>query len=325
MRFGLTYTLMTNAGAGIPNTETLLPQLLRRQGYATMLAGKWHLGDQPAFHPLKHGFTHFAGLLRGHDTDPRQLYRNNQIIDNQAPLETLTQRYTTAAVDFIAAQSKKKQPFFLMLAHTYPHTPLTGTYAQAVEEIDAGTGQILAALRANHIDDNTLIFFSSDNGPSVDKSNQGGSPGPFRAGKFSTYEGGLRIPAIVWYPAKIKPRTESQPAILLDLFPTFLAMAGGKPPADRTIDGRDLSPLLFENGKRNGTDFYFYMQDHLQAHRSGNWKLKLQEKPADPPELFDLAKDSSETTDLAKEHPEIVDRLRSQMTRFDQSAKAKPE
>jgi arylsulfatase A len=323
VRFGLTYTLMTNAGAGIPNTETLLPQLLQKQGYATMLAGKWHLGDQPRYHPLRHGFTEFFGVLRGHDTEPRQLWHNNQIVDQEAPLETLTQRYTTAAADFIAAQSKKKQPFFLMLAHTYPHTPLTGTYAQAVEEIDHSTKQILAALAANKLEDNTLIFFTSDNGASVDKGPEGGSTGPFRAGKFSTYEGGVRIPAIAWFPSKIKPRTESQPAILLDLFPTFANIAGAKIPASLKIDGQDLTPLLFENGKRNGTDFYFYMQDKLQAHRSENWKLKLADKPNTPPELYDLSKDPGEATDVAKDNPEIVKRLQQQMAAEEKSLNAR--
>jgi arylsulfatase len=201
-----------------------------------------------------------------------------------------------------------------MLAHTYPHTPLTGTYAQAVEEIDGSTGQLLAALRASKIDDNTFLFFTSDNGPSIDKGKQGGNAGPFRAGKFSTYEGGLRIPAIAWYPAKIKPRTESQPAILLDLFPTFLKIAGANIPRNLTLDGQDLTSVLFENGKRNDPSFYFYMQDKLQAHRSGDWKLKLPDSPAHPIELYNLIKDPSESNTLAKEHPDIVKRLRDEMS-----------
>jgi arylsulfatase A-like enzyme len=313
IRFGLTFSLMTNAGAGIPSSEILLPQLLAKQGYATLLAGKWHLGDLPQYHPLKHGFDHFQGLLRGHDTDPREFWRDNQIIDRQAPLETLTQRYTTAATDFIAAQAKKKEPFFLMLAHTSPHTPLTGTYAQAVEEIDASVGQIRTALKQANLEDNTLIFFSSDNGPApTENGKPGGSSGPLRAGKFSTYEGGIRVPAIAWFPAKIKPKVEPQPAILLDCFPTFLTLAGAKTP-DKPIDGKDLTPLLFQNKPRDGADLFFYLADRLQAHRSGNWKLKLPDKLSAAPELYDLEKDPAEATDLAKEHPEIVKRLRQQM------------
>jgi arylsulfatase A-like enzyme len=313
IRFGLTFSLMTNAGAGIPSSEILLPQLLAKQGYATLLAGKWHLGDLPRYHPLKHGFDHFQGLLRGHDTDPREFWRDNQITDRQAPLETLTQRYTTAATDFIAAQAKKKQPFFLMLAHTAPHTPLTGTYAQAVEEIDTSVGAVRVALKQANLEDNTLIFFSSDNGPApTENGKPGGSSGPLRAGKFSTYEGGIRVPAIAWYPSKIKPKVEPQPAILLDCFPTFLTLAGAKTP-DKPIDGKDLTPLLFQNKPRDGADLFFYLADRLQAHRSGNWKLKLPDKITAPPELYNLEIDPAESTDLAKEHPEIVKRLRQQM------------
>jgi arylsulfatase A-like enzyme len=314
VRFRLTFSLMTDAGAGIPNSEILLPQLLQKQGYATMLAGKWHLGDQPQYHPLKHGFDHFQGLLRGHDTDPREFLNDNQIIEKQAPLETLTSRYTQAATDFIAAQAKKKQPFFLMLAHTSPHTPLTGTYAQAIEEIDGSAGQLRAALKQANLEHNTLIFFSSDNGPFIGK--EGGTTGPLRAGKFSTYEGGIRVPAIAWCPAKFKPRIEPRPAILLDLFPTFLNIAGAKPPTTPTIDGQDLTPLLLENKPREGQDFYFYLQDKLEAHRSANWKLKLADPKA---ELYDLEKDPAESKDVAKDHPDIVTRLRTQMATFEKS------
>ena len=313
VRFGLTYTLMTDAGVGIPDAETLLPEALKKQGYATMLTGKWHLGDQPRFHPLRHGFDHFTGLLRGHDTDPREFWQDQRVIDREAPLDTLTRRYTTAATDFITAQAKTKQPFFLMLAHTAPHTPLTGAYAQAVEEIDDSVAQLLAALKQTNTLDNTLILFTSDNGPAVDKGKEGGSTGPLRAGKFSTYEGGVRVPAIAWFPSRFKPRVESQPAILLDLFPTILANAGGKPPTGRPIDGKDLTPALSGTGNRDGSDFFFYFRDQMQACRSGDWKLKLGEMPADPPMLFDLKNDVGESKDLAAEHPEVVTRIRKRM------------
>jgi arylsulfatase A len=329
-RFGLTHSLMTDAGAGIPASETLLPEALKQRGYATMLAGKWHLGDRPEYHPLRHGYDHFAGLLRGHDTDPREFWQDDKVIDRQADLAPLTSRYIAAAEQFIAVCAKKKQPFFLMLAHTSPHTPLApgpafrgrsagGAYGDCVEEIDDSVGRLLAALKQGGVDRDTLIFFSSDNGPAVDKGPEGGSTGPLRAGKFSTFEGGVRVPAIAWMPDRIKPRVEHRPAILLDVFSTFVSAAGGKPPAGRAIDGKDLSRTLFEAQAREGDEFFFYFRDKLEAHRSGLWKLKLAADPASPPMLFDLSKDPGESTDLAGANPAIVRRLHSRMRDFESS------
>jgi arylsulfatase A len=334
VRFGLTFSLMTDSGAGIPETEILLPEMLRKGGYATMLAGKWHLGDQAKFHPLKHGFERFSGLLRGHDTDPREYWEDDRIVDKEAELTTLTHRYVSAGVKFIAEQSKKKQPFFLMLAHTSPHTPLApgaafkgrsagGAYGDCVEEIDDSVGQILGALKANGIEDDTLVFFGSDNGPFVKEDGQGGSTGTLRAGKFSTYEGGIRVPGIFWCPSRIKPRVEHRPAILLDLFPTFLSMAGIRPAEGRAIDGMDLSPVLFENKPRGGEDFYFYLQDKLQAYRSGDWKLKFSDDARPRVELYDLSKDASEAHDVASGNEEIVMRMRRQMGVEDRALKGK--
>jgi arylsulfatase A len=332
VRFGLTFSLMADAGYGIPDSEVLLPAVLRKAGYATMLAGKWHLGDQPKFHPLRHGFEHFAGLLRGHDTEPREFWRDDRIVERSAAVETLTARYTDAAVEFIAARAKERRPFFLMLAHTAPHVPLAagakfagksaaGAYGDCVEEIDDSVGQVVAAVRAGGIEENTLIFFSSDNGAAVDQGKNGGSTGPLRAGKYSTFEGGVRVPAIFWGPGRIKPKVETRPAILLDVFPTFLSMAEAKMPAGVVIDGKDLSGVLAGNGRREGEEFFFYFKDELQACRSGDWKLKLEEKPGEAAMLFDLSHDPSEAHDLAREHPEVVERLRRRMREFEQSVR----
>lgn len=332
VRFGLTGSLMANAGAGISASETILPQRLRTLGYATMLAGKWHLGDQPKYHPQRHGFDHFEGLLRGHDTDPREYWRDDRIVDRGAPLDTLTARYTEAAVAFVRTSARAKRPFFLMLAHTSPHTPLApgaafrgksgaGAYGDCVEEIDDSVGRVLAALAEAGVDKETLVFFSSDNGPSVDKGKEGGSTGPLRAGKYSTYEGGIRVPAVAWWPGRIKPRVETGPAILLDVCPTVVSLAGGT--MTGVVDGRDLSPVLLGTGRRDGEDFFFYLADTLEAHRSGDWKLKLGEQGGQggQPMLFNLRDDLAEQHDLAARHPEIVTRLRAQMTRFEASVR----
>jgi arylsulfatase A len=219
-----------------------------------------------------------------------------------------------------------------MLAHTAPHVPLAagakfaaksaaGAYGDCVEEIDDSVGQVVAALRAAGIEENTLIFFSSDNGAAVDQGKNGGSTGPLRAGKYSTFEGGVRVPAIFWGPGRIKPKVETRPAILLDVFPTFLSLAGAKMPERVIVDGMNLSPVLTGNGQRDGEEFFLYFKDELQACRSGDWKLKLGEKPGEAAMLFDLAKDPGEATDLAKEHPEVVERLRGRMREFEQSVR----
>jgi arylsulfatase A-like enzyme len=336
-RFGLTYSLMGDADTGLPASEITLPQLLRPLGYATMLAGKWHLGGRPESRPTRRGFDHFSGLLRGHDTDPREYWTDDHITDRNADPTTLATRYTEAAVAFIKSQAEKKQPFFLMLAHTAPHTPLApspafkgrsaaGLYGDCVEEIDHSLGQLLAALEQGGQGGaaaNTLVFFSSDNGPFIGP--DGGSPGPLRAGKFTTFEGGIRVPAIFWMPARIKPRAEKSPAILLDLFPTCLALAGGKPPTDRAIDGIDLTPTLVDNQPRDNRELFFYAQDKLESHRSGPWKLKVPNPPANPPGppmLFDLSKDPAEQTDLAPTHPDLVQKLRTRMLETDKSLKS---
>jgi arylsulfatase A-like enzyme len=219
-----------------------------------------------------------------------------------------------------------------MLAHTAPHVPLaagekfagksaTGAYGDCVEEVDDSVGRIVAAVRAAGIEEKTLIFFSSDNGAAVDQGKNGGSTGPLRAGKYSTFEGGVRVPAIFWGPGRIKPKVETRPAILLDVFPTFLGFAGANMPQGAIVDGRDLSGVLSGNGRREGEEFFFYFKDELQACRSGDWKLKLGEKAGEAAMLFDLGKDQAESTDLAKEHPEMVARLRGRMKEFEEGAR----
>jgi arylsulfatase A-like enzyme len=329
VRFELTYTLMTNAGAGVPKTEMLLPQVLQTAGYTTMLVGKWHLGDRPEFHPRRHGFDHFTGLLRGHDTEPREFWKDDNVVDREADPATLTQRYTDTAVDFIAERGKDAKPFFLMVSHTSPHTPLApaaafkgksaaGAYGDVVEEIDASVARIIEALKRAGVDQNTLIVFSSDNGPAIDKGPEGGSTGPLRAGKFSTFEGGVRVPAIASWPGRIKPRVERQPGILLDWFATIASITGAKPPADRTIDGRELSRVLFEGGKRDGDEFFFYFRDELQACRIGNWKLKREQNR---PMLFDLETDQGETRDMSNQRGDVVRRIENRMREFDGALK----
>jgi arylsulfatase len=188
-----------------------------------------------------------------------------------------------------------------------------------MEEQDWSVGEILAALKKHGLEKNTLVVYSSDNGPWLEKLPDAGSAGKLRDGKFSTFEGGMRMPCLACWPGKIKPgRVEDRPAMMFDWFPTFVGLAGGKLPEDRVIDGKDLSGVLLGTGKRADEEFYFYFEEDLQSHRSGPWKLKLPHKGKDehPLLLFNLDDDPSEQTNLADKHPEIVERLKKDMDEF---------
>jgi arylsulfatase A-like enzyme len=321
VRFGLTYSLMTDAGVGMPAAEVTLPEALRAAGYATMLSGKWHLGDQPQFHPMRHGFERFFGLLRGHDTEPREVWRDGRVVEKDATIDGLAGRFTDEAVKFV--EEKRERPFFLMLSHTAPHVPLAGSYADAVKEIDDSVGRVVGALERGGLLDNTVILFTSDNGPAVDQGDQGGSTGPLRAGKYSTFEGGIRVPAIVSWKGRIAARVESRPAFLPDVFPTFVKLAAGKLPADRPIDGKDLSSLLLENKPRGAEEFFFYFRDELRACRVGDWKLKLPDQEGESVMLFELKADPAEKKDLAAGRAEVVEQLRERMRNVDTDLKAR--
>ncbi len=341
--------LFGDSKGGLPQTELTVARALRQQGYATAHIGKWHLGIHEGGRPLDHGFEHSFGLPYSNDMDARPglpkgssgspnppadgwnvpLLRDGKVVEQPAVQTTLTRRYTEEAVKFIT--TRKDKPFFLYLAHTFPHVPMfaspafqgtsrAGIYGDAVEELDWSTGQILEALRNAGLAENTLVLFSSDNGPWLIMGNQGGSAGPLRDGKGSTWEGGMRVPGIAWMPGRITPGVTSQPASALDLFPTALGLAGVKPPADLTLDGRDLTPLLFERAQLPERPFFYYRGDQIYACRLGEWKAHFktqtgygQPKPDlhETPLLFHLGRDPSEKRDLAGSHPQVAERLRA--------------
>jgi arylsulfatase A-like enzyme len=256
------------------------------------------------------------------------LLRNEQVVEAPAEQETLTKRYTDEVIRFI--REHRDRPFFVYLPHTMPHNPVhasdqfrdtsdNGRYGDAVEEIDWSAGQILAAIKALDLDEKTLVVFTSDNGAA---SRWGGSNGPLRGHKGSTWEGGMREPCIMRWPATIPAGTEcDELACTMDLLPTFARLAGTHEPTDRIIDGRDIRPLL--TGRPGATSpheaFYYYQMDQLQAVRSGKWKLHLPLKPKKrnwgkpepeaPLQLYDLDADIAEQNDVATEHPEVVERL----------------
>ncbi len=330
---------------GLQPEELTIPQALKTKGYTTGAIGKWHLGSAPQLLPNSHGFDFFFGLPYSNDMDTPTakvrnadsmskhpdfhnfnvpLMRNKEIIERPANQNTLTKRYTAEAISFI--QANRKKPFFLYFAHTFPHVPLfaseqfqgksaRGVYGDTIEELDWSVGQVLQALREQKVENNTLVFFTSDNGPWLIRKWNGGSSGLLRDGKGGTWEGGYRVPAIARWPGKIQPGITHEMASGMDLFSTCLALAKADCPTDRPIDGLDISPVLFAKGKSPRQVEYYYYGDQLYAVRKGAYKAhfttwdgysKEKPEPHSPPLLFNLQEDPSEQFDVAAEHPDTI-------------------
>ena len=327
---------------GLPPTEVSIARVLAGAGYRTQMVGKWHCGDQPDFLPTNHGFEHYFGLpysndmgrqvaghgISPHDYPPLPLMVDGEVIEQQPDQASLTERYVTEAVRFLRAH--RDEPCFLYLAHLYVHIPIyvqehfasrsrNGRYGAAVECIDWATGVLLAELQTLGLDEDTLVIFTSDNGSRVH--GEGGSNAPLRGTKGTTWEGGLRVPCIARWPGRIEAgRATNELATSLDLFPTLAALAGANLPADRTIDGIDISSLLFDGDARSPRDeFLYYMMDDLEAVRDRRWKLHFSKWGAATHELYDLAEDPGETTDVAANHPDVVAELETRAERGRQS------
>ena len=327
---------------GLNPKEVTLAERLKELGYATQCVGKWHLGDQPEFLPTKQGFDHYLGIPYSNDMQKKSKETGERVVpllrdDKVAELLTdekqsqIVERYTKEAVGFITAN--KDRPFFLYLPHNAVHTPIhagekfrgksaNGRFGDWVEEVDWSVGRVLETLRELKLAENTLVVFTSDNGPWLVKGADGGSAKPLRGGKGSTWEGGVRVPTIAWWPGKIAPKSTSDAvAGTIDLLPTCVTIAGGKVPAGPVIDGRDLSPVLFGKSKDSPREAHYYFSGYnLQAVRQGRWKLAVaaQADAADKttaeasktnPRLYDLDKDIGETTNLADKHPDVVEKL----------------
>ena len=350
-RVGITKVLFPRDSIGLNPEEVTIADILKTCGYATACVGKWHLGHLPQFLPISNGFDSYFGIPYSNDMDGvkgknkdldrtwRQkdyspwnvpLMRNEDIIERPANQNTLIERYTQEAVKFI--HKNKKRPFFLYLPHTMPHIPLFVSdeffvedvhkaYKATIEQIDSSVGRILEALKKTGIDKNTLVIFTSDNGPWLGKKHHGGSALPLRDGKFSTYEGGMREPCIARWPGRIPAGTVCPHVCsTIDLLPTFAQLAGAELPADRVIDGKDIWPLMAgkPNTKSPHEAFFYYRGNNLEAVRSGRWKLRRTKQT----ELYDLEADISEKQNLADKHPDIVKRLAGVMEEFDRELKA---
>jgi arylsulfatase A-like enzyme len=350
-RIGILGALGPSSKVGVSDREKTLADLLKTRGYATAIYGKWHLGYQAPFLPTRHGFDDYFGLPYSNDMYPGNpdakfpdlpLIEGDKVIMQNPDQTQLTTWYTERAVKFIA--KNKDRPFFLYVPHTMPHVPLAvsdkfkgktgkGTYADVVAELDWSVGQIAAALKENGLEKDTLLLFTSDNGPWLVFGDHGGSAGPLREGKGTAWEGGVREPLIARWPGHVPAGAVCrEPLMTIDLLPTIAALAQAKLP-DHAIDGKD-ARALFEGkpGAKSPQEAYFFWWGrHLQAVRSGPWKLHFphayptlagkpggmggkrgQTKQAETAlVLFDLVADPGETTDVAEKHPEVVARLKA--------------
>lgn len=331
-RVGLPRVLFPQDTIGLTGAELTVADCLRPLGYATCAIGKWHLGCRPEHHPARHGFDRFFGLLYSNDMAPLHLYADEGVLEQEVDQASLTRRYTDCAIDFVRAN--RDRPFFVYLAHTMPHIPLhvepefrgrsaAGTYGDTIECIDAHLGRLLLELRALGLQDDTLVMVTSDNGPWFE-----GSTGGLRGRKFEVYEGGVRSPFVARWPAEVPAGMVcAEPACFPDLLPTLVGLAGGTPPADRVLDGRDISALLRGEGVSPHEAIYLYTGSSLNAVRAGRWKLHVArgaegKDRSQMPQLFDLSLDPSESYNLADRHPQVVERLRAMMATFDAALRA---
>jgi arylsulfatase A len=329
---------------GLNPKEFTIAERLKEHGYATQCVGKWHLGDQPEFLPTRQGFDRYFGIPYSNDMQKKSkeigervvpLLRDDKVVELLTDKEQsrLVERYTDEAVGFIKAN--KDKPFFLYLPHTAVHVPLhpgekfrgksgNGRYGDWVEEMDWSVGQVMDTLRELKLAERTLVVFTSDNGPWLVKKVDGGEALPLRGGKGSTWEGGVRVPALAWWPGKIARKSVSDAvAGTIDLLPTCVSIAGGTTPAEPVIDGRDLSPVLFGTSKESPREAHYYFAGYnLQAVRQGPWKLAIapQKDDADQttaeaskanPRLYNLDDEIGEMTNVADKHPEVVAKLKA--------------
>lgn len=323
--------------------EITFAEILKKRGYTSAAIGKWDLAGHTQRNydkdllPTEQGFDYFFGTPTSNDAFVN-LLRNQEVVEREADMSTLTQRYTDETIDFI--KKNKDKPFLAYLAHTMPHVRLeasdkfrgksaAGLYGDVVEEIDWNVGRILKTLNELELAQSTYVFFMSDNGPWLLPGQWrplGGNAHPLRGGKTSFWEGGFRVPGIMWAPGRIPPGIVNEEIVTtMDIFPTLANLSGSSLPDDRIIDGEDLSWLLHGQAREGAEkNFYYYVRTRLGAIRVGKWKLHLP-RPAEEfwgdyiakednfeiekPMLFNLDKDIGEKNNVASQYPEVVERL----------------
>jgi arylsulfatase A len=353
--------LFPDSKGGLPQSEVTIARALKGQGYQTAAVGKWHLGHLPEYLPTAHGFDSYYGIPYSNDmdkVDPANhfvladneryqaynvpLMRDTEIIERPADQRTITKRYTEEVVAKI--RSFRDGPFFIYLAHSLPHIPLfrseafkdvstAGFYGDVIEEIDWSVGEILKTLKEQGVAENTLVVFTSDNGPWHTFRTHGGSAGLLRGAKGGTFEGGMRVPGLFWWPGSLKPGVVMDMATTMDLMPTVCKLANVPLPGDRVYDGYDISPLLLGTGKSPRDAVFYYRGQKVYAVRKGDFKahfiiqLEYGSKTAhpitepefgatnapaiqDPPLLYNVSIDPSEKYNVAGDHPEVIADIR---------------
>jgi len=348
IRSGMNHVLFPHSERGLPQSEITLAHILRDHGYRTAMAGKWHLGHESPYLPTDHGFDTYFGIPYSNDMDKVDelfrgkndiitaeeenymaynvpLMRNDSIVERPVDQRTITRRFTEEAVDRI--REFRDEPFFIYLAHSMPHVPLfrseafkdtslAGIYGDVIEEIDWSVGRILETLHEEGIAENTLVVFTSDNGHWHIFNTHGGSGGLLRGAKGSTFEGGMRVPAIFWWPGTIQPDVITELGSTLDIFETFCTIAGIEVPSGKVYDGWDISPVLFGTGKSPRNVIEYYMDTQLFAFRYGSYKVHFASRDwgsptivHDPPLLYNLHADPAEKYDISRENPGIIEEI----------------
>ncbi len=343
--------LFPKSTIGLHPDEVTIADMLKTAGYATACVGKWHLGHREPFLPTKQGFDSYFGIPYSNDMNhpdnknrPKissndswlnqaesvkqwntPLIRDEEIIELPVNQRTITRRYTDEAIQFI--QANQDQPFFLYLPHSMPHVPLfvpedaydpdpQNAYKTVIEHMDAEVGRVVETVKKLGLSEHTYIIYTSDNGPWLTFKHHAGSAKPLRNGKMSTYEGGQRVPCVMWAPGRIPANTETTAmASTIDLFPTIAKLAGVEASPNGTIDGVDLSDLIQGSDQTPRNEFIYYSKKGvLEGLRQGDWKVRLIGKKQ---ELYNLAEDIGERNNLAKSQPERTSNLIERMHQLD--------
>ena len=333
-RMGINTVFFPESFTGIPDTEITIPEILKEKGYATGIVGKWHLGHHYQYLPLQQGFDEYFGIPYSNDMESVLYMRGNEVESYKVKQQYITKTYTKEAQKFIT--KNKDNSFFLYIAHSMPHVPLyaseefTGTskrglYGDVVQELDWSVGQILKSLREHGILENTLIVFSSDNGPWLAMKEDGGSAGDLREGKTFTFDGGMKVPTVAMWKNRIPQGIiNTEVASQMDWFPTIANITGSSIPKGLVIDGLDISKVLTDKGNRKNSDLLFLDGKQLQGYRSGQWKVKLPYKgfrgnkwkqfvKAHDTLLFNLNTDPGEKNNLFEKYPEKAKEILKEM------------